>query len=261
MEFRKQFESLMRIGLILFIFTGVAFLSAVTTIRIAIRSREVVMPDLVGKSATDAQAALDKLHLGMRVADRVYDNKIPAGSVVRQVPSPKIAVKEGQFAHVVLSLGALRITVPDLEGESVRTARIKLLQAGLQLGEVTSPYYQWQEFGTSEGPAGDTIVAQVPPSGTQAASPSVDVLAPQAPRAMSFVMPFFLGLNEADAQRALTQAGIRGIKITPVPAIQWPAGTVIDQSPPAGARVSANGPAEIKVAQPAPGGDIHNPSN
>jgi beta-lactam-binding protein with PASTA domain len=261
MAYRKQIESLVRIGLILFIFTGVAFLSAVTTIRIAIRSREVVMPDLVGKSATDAQAALDKLHLGMRVADRVYDNKIPAGSVVRQVPLPKIAVKEGQFAHVVVSLGPLSIQVPWIEGKSLRTARIELLQAGLQLGEVTSPYYERDDFLVPDGPLPDFVDHQVPRPGTQATSPRVDVLVPQAPRAMSFVMPFFLGLNEADAQRALTQAGIRAIKITPVPAIQWPAGTVIDQSPPAGARVSANGPAEIKVAQPAPGGDIHNPSN
>jgi beta-lactam-binding protein with PASTA domain len=248
MEFRKRMESLTRIGLILFIFTGVAFLSAVTTIRIAVRSHEVKMPDLVGKNVTDAQAALDNLHLGLRVADRVYD-KMPAGSVVRQVPAPNIAVKEGQFAHVVVSLGALRITVPTVEGDSLRTARIRLLQAGLQLGEVTAPYLERQDFPEADVSQADTIVVQSPRAGTQATSPRVDVLAPQSPRSRAFVMPFFIGLNEGDAQRALTEAGVHGIKITPVPAPQWPVGTVIDQSPAAGARLSADGPVEIRIAQ------------
>lgn len=248
MEFRKRMESLTRIGLILFIFTGVAFLSAVTTIRIAVRAHEVQMPDLVGKNVTDAQAALDKLHLGLRVADRVYD-KSPADSVVRQVPAPNIAVKEGQYAHVVLSLGALSIRVPSIENASLRTARIELLQAGLQLGEVTAPYLERKEFGEAGEPQADTIIVQSPRAGTMATSPRVDVLAPQSPRTAAFVMPFFIGLNEGDAQRALTDAGVHGIKITPVPAPQWPLGTVIEQFPSAGARLPADGPVEIKIAQ------------
>jgi beta-lactam-binding protein with PASTA domain len=253
MEFRKRMESLTRIGLILFIFTGVAFLSAVTTIRIAVRSHEVKMPDLVGKNVTDAQAELDKINLGLRVADRVYD-KMPAGSVVRQVPAPNIAVKEGQYAHVVVSLGALSIRVPSIENASLRTARIELLQAGLQLGEVTAPSLEPQSFVNADGTPykdifWDVIVAQVPRAGTMATSPRVDVLAPQAPRTAAFVMPFFIGLNEGDAQRALTEAGVHGIKITPVPAPQWPVGTVIEQFPAAGARLSVDGPVEIKIAQ------------
>jgi beta-lactam-binding protein with PASTA domain len=84
----------------------------------------------------------------------------------------------------------------------------------------------------------------------QATNPHVDVLAPQGPRTAGFVMPFLVGLNEADAQRAITSVGVHGLRITPVPAIQWPAGTVIEQSPAPGSRLSVDGPAEIKVAQP-----------
>jgi beta-lactam-binding protein with PASTA domain len=242
MEFRARIEWLMRVGLLLFIFTAVTFLAAVTTIRIAIRSHEVAMPNLVGKSATDAQSDLVKLHLDLRVADRVYD-KMAAGTIVRQSPAPNIAVKEGQSAHVVVSLGPMRVTVPAIEGATLRSARIALLQAGLQLGEVTSPFL--------EGESADAVLVQAPRPGIQATNPHVDVLAPQGPRAASYIMPFFIGLNEADAQRALTSAGVHGIRITPVPAIQWPAGTVIEQSPSAGSRLSVDGPAEIKVAQPA----------
>jgi len=248
MDFRARIEWMMRVGLLVFILAAAAFLSAVTTIRIAIRSREVAMPNLAGKSAADAQDILNRLRLGLQVADRVYDAR-PAGSIVRQSPPPGLEVKEGQTAHVVVSLGPMRVTVPALEGSSLRSARIALLQAGLQLGEISSPYL--------DGTPSDAVLMQTPRPGVQAPSPRVDVLAPQGPRPGGFVMPFFIGLNEADAQRALTSAGVQGIKITPVPAMQWPVGTVIEQSPAPGARLSADGPAEIKVAEPAAPNESH----
>ncbi|HUK30837.1 MAG TPA: PASTA domain-containing protein, partial [Candidatus Acidoferrum sp.] len=160
---------------------------------------------------------------------------------------------EGQYAHVVVSLGPLSIRVPSIENASLRTARIELLQAGLQLGEVTAPYLERQEYSDEvvslDRDLSDVVMVQTPRAGTMATSPRVDMLAPLHLRTAAFVMPFFIGLNEGDAQRALTEAGVHGIKITPVPAPQWPVGTVIDQSPAAGARLSADGPVEIKIAQ------------
>jgi len=243
MALRERAEWLMRMGLLVFILAAAAFLSAVTTIRIAIRSRQVTMPNLVGKNLTEAQTTLDKLKIGLRVADRVYDNH-SAGSIVRQSPPPGIEVKEGQTAHVVVSLGPMRVTVPALEGASLRSARIALLQAGLQLGEVSAPYV--------DNSIAETVVVQAPRAGTQATTPRVDVLAPAGPRPTALVMPFLIGLNEADAQRTLTAAGVEGVRITPVPAMQWPTGTVIDQAPLGGARLLKTGPAEIKVAMPQP---------
>ncbi len=242
MDFRKRLEWLMHVGLLVFILAAVAFLSAVTTIRIALRSNQSPMPNLIGKPLTDAEKLLKDHGLGLVVADRVYDS-LPSGSIVRQSPSAGIEVKSSQNAHVVVSLGPIRVSIPSLEGLSIRAARISLLQAGLQLGEVTSPYLD-------DTPA-DSVLIQAQHAGIQAASPKVDVLAPQGPHSASFVMPFFIGLQGSDAQRELTTVGVKNIRLIPVPAAQWQPGTVIDQSPPAGSRLSGEGPVEIHVAQPA----------
>lgn len=242
MDVRQRMEWLVRMGMLAFILAAVAFLSAITTIRIAIRSREVQMPSLTGRSLPDAQNLLRQRGLGLKVADRVYD-ALPAGSVVRQTPPANSEVKASQDAHVVISLGPMKVTIPSLEGSSLRAARIALLQAGLQLGEVSAPYLNDSDP--------DSVLVQEQHAGMQASSPRVDVLAPLGPRPAAMIMPFFIGLSESDAQRQLTMAGIHNLKSTPMPAPQWPVGTVMDQTPPAGSRIALDGAVEIKIAGPA----------
>jgi len=122
MNFRDRLEWLFRMALMLFILTSVAFLSALTAIRFSIQGREVPMPDIVGKKVSDAQLMLRGRDLGMTVEDRIY-SQMPVDQVVRQSPPPNIRVKLGQYAHVVLSLGPQKVTIPPVEGSSVRMAR------------------------------------------------------------------------------------------------------------------------------------------
>lgn len=248
MEFRQRMEWAMHMGLLIFILAAAAFLSAITTIRIAIRSHQVQLPNLVGKTVAEAQTLLQQRGLELRIADRTYD-AMPAGRVIRQSPPAGMQVKVSQDAHVVVSLGPMRVTIPKIEGDDVRAARIILLKTGLQLGEVSAPYL--------EETTPETIVAQTQRAGAQASSPRVDVLAPEGPRPVALVMPFLIGLTEMEAQRQLTSAGVRNFRNSPVPAPQWPMGTVMDQSPAAGARLPLDGAVELKVAASA-GGDAHN---
>jgi beta-lactam-binding protein with PASTA domain len=239
MAFREKMEWTMHMGLLVFILAAAAFLSAITTIRIAIRSRQVQLPNLVGQNLTSAQDQLRQRGIELKVADRIYD-ALPAGTVVRQSPAAGTQVKVSQYAHVVVSLGSVKTSIPPIEGTSLRTARIALLQAKLQLGEVASPYLNDTEP--------DTVLLQEPKSGAQASSPRVDVLVPLGPRPVALVMPYFIGLNDTETQRLLNSAGIRNVKSTPVPSPQWPVGTVIEQSPAPGARLAMDGQVEIKVA-------------
>src|SRR5215831_6428841 len=132
MELRERIEWVLRMGLLVFILAAAAFLSAVTAMRFAIQGREVTMPNLVGKTSADALAILQGRGLQLRVVDRVY-SELALNSVVRQSPPEGERMKVSQNAHVVLSLGPQNVTIPALVGESLRVARIQLLQAGLQL--------------------------------------------------------------------------------------------------------------------------------
>src|SRR5579862_1570672 len=168
MSLGERIEWVFRMGLLVFILAAAAFLSAITTMRFAVQGREVAMPNLVGKSSADAMAILQGRGLQLKVVDRVYSD-LPANAVARQSPPEGERMKVGQNAHVVLSLGAQNVTTPSLMGESLRVARIQLLQAGMQLGEVTT-------VATATSTMSDTILQQTPAPGTKAASPRVDLL-------------------------------------------------------------------------------------
>ncbi len=206
--------------------------------RIAIHGRETTMPNLVGKNVMEASSMLRSRGLVLRVADRSYSD-VPINVVVRQTPSAGQLMKVSQQAHVVLSLGQRQLEIPLLEGGSLRVSRIELLRAGLQVGEVSAV--------TMPDKPVDTVVLQTPRPGAGAATPRVDVLVSQGPRDTAYVMPHLVGLNEIDAQRRLDVAGLHR-KVNYVTAPQWPHATVIDQSPLAGARVSAAATIELTVA-------------
>jgi eukaryotic-like serine/threonine-protein kinase len=240
MSFRDRIEWIFRMGLLIFILAAAAFLSAVTTMRFAIQGREVSMPNLVGKSSAESLAILQGRGLQLKVVDRSYSD-LPVNSVVRQSPPEGERMKVSENAHVVLSLGPQNITTPSLVGESLRVARIQLLQVGLQLGEVT----------TYAAPAAlsDTILQQTPLPGTKAASPRVDLLVAQGEVPAAYVMPWFVGMPLVDADRVLASAGFKLSKTTFVASPQWPKGAVTEQSPEPGSKITSDSAIEMIVAQ------------
>ena len=240
MTFRERIEWLIRMGLLVFVLAAAAFLSAVMAMRFAIQGREVEMPNLVGKSSADAQTILQERGLQLKIVDRVYDD-LPANSVVRQSPPAGEHMKVSQDVHAVLSLGPQNVITPALVGESLRVARIELLQVGLQLGEVTT-------YSDLNVP-GDTVLQQSPSSGTRAASPRVDLLVAQGESQPAYIMPWLVGMPLPEADRLLSSGGMKLAKTTFVPSAQWPKGTVIEQTPDQGSKITGESSIELVVAQ------------
>lgn len=240
MSFRERIEWVFRMLLLVFILAAAAFLSAVTAMRFAIQGREVTMSNLVGKSSADALAILQGRGLQLKVVDRVYSD-LPTNAVARQSPPEGERMKVGQNAHVVLSLGPQNVVTPSLVGESLRVARIQLLEVGLQLGEVT----------TYATPAAlsDTILQQTPLPGTRAASPRVDLLVAQGNAPASYVMPWFVGMPLPDADRLLTSTGFKLSKTTIIASPQWPKGAISEQTPEPGSKITSDSDIELVVAE------------
>ncbi len=245
MSFRHRLETLLRYALLAFVLAAASFLSAMTTIRLAIRGRVVTMPNVVGKPLPEAQAELQVGGLQMRIADRMYSQQ-PINTVVRQRPAPGEQVKFSQTAQVVLSLGPQTVPVPAIEGRSLRGARITLLESGLELGEVSSTYLP--------APNPDTVLAQDPAQGASAQSPRVDILVAAGDKPPAYVMPKLVGKRPDDAVRLLASAGVKTPKTTPVPVSQpgIAPGTIVFQTPAEGARLTPDTNVDISIAQLAP---------
>lgn len=64
-------------------------LFAAASMRIALRTREVVVPSLTGRALNDATALLADAGLNLKVEEaRRVDAKIPAGQIISQDPRP-----------------------------------------------------------------------------------------------------------------------------------------------------------------------------
>lgn len=225
----------------LFILTSVAFLSALTAMRFAIQGREVVMPDLVGQNAHDAQNMLFKERLGFLVEDRIYSS-LPLDAVVRQSPTGGVRVKTGEYAHVILSLGPQKVTIPRVEDASLRFAKIELLRDGLQLGEIASLYLPG-------GPV-DSVIRQDPaPGSSNVVSPHVDLLVSLGPRPPSYVMPALGGLTLGEVEAKLNVGGLKLTKLTTEPSSTVAHGIVVGQTPVPGSRVDPGASVELQVTE------------
>jgi len=240
MTFRERLEWLMRMCLLVFVLAAAAFLSAVMAMRFAIQGREVDMPNLAGNTSADVQQLLASRGLQLKIADRIYSD-LPINTVVRQSPPAGEHMKVSQDAHVVLSLGPQNVVVPEIEGDSLRVARIQLLQVGLQVGEVTA-------LPVPNLPP-DSVVQQNPPSGTRAASPRVNLLVAQTDPPVAYIMPWLVGMQLPDADRLISSGGLKMAKTNFSSSPEWPKGTVIEQRPGLGAKVTSETPIELTIAQ------------
>src|SRR5271169_4519774 len=175
MTMAERLQWVLRMALLLFVLSSVAYLSALTAMRFAVQGREVAMPDVVGKKAFTAQQILRARSVGLKVEDRIFSN-LPVDTVVRQSPPPGVRVKTGQSAHVVLSLGPQKVTIPQLQDRSLRAAQVELLRGGMQIGEVSSAYLPGDT-------AAGTVTEQDPaPGNTDVTGPHVDLLVSLGPR-------------------------------------------------------------------------------
>lgn len=99
---------LLRVVVLLVVF---AF-SALTVVFFTMRGHPVRVPDVVGKTETQAAAALGEAGLRMQVKSRAHNDTMPVDNVTDQSPAPGAIVKTGQFVRVSLSLGPLPSSSP-----------------------------------------------------------------------------------------------------------------------------------------------------
>ena len=111
---------------------------SIGSMRFALRSREVQVPDLTNRTTGEATALVTDLGLNLKVDDlRRVDLKIPAGRVLAQEPAAGSTARRQRTVRVWLSTGPRAATVPGVTGESERTAESRLAQSGIAIRAVS----------------------------------------------------------------------------------------------------------------------------
>jgi len=214
-------------------------LFAAGSMRVALRAREVVVPDLTNRTANDATAVAGDLGLAVRLDDtRRADPKIPAGRVIAQDPIAGTTSRQQRVVRVWLSTGPRAASVPELTGESERTAQLRLREDGI---DVATAEVRSEKF------ASDIVIAQDPPPKT--AGGQVTLLVNRAAQATTYVMPDLIGVNGERAATFLRSHGFRVAVVASTPAPGVAAGVVLRQSPQAGFQIAPDEPMSIEVSR------------
>ncbi len=181
----------------------VALLSAFITMRLAIHGREVKVPNLTGLTLADASKQTRSLGLRLTLENRFYSPNTPPGHVLAQSPAPGVTVRREWAVRITESLGAQQVAIPDLLGQSERTASINVRRLGLELGAVAHV--------AAPGDPG-VVIAQTPsPNAAGVDRPRVSLLLSEPEEAESpdaFVMPSLAGLTLAGAAARATAIGL-----------------------------------------------------
>ncbi len=201
----------------------------------------VIVPKVIGMEQKDAERALNRKGLSMRSGRTMYDERIPAGSVVIQDPRANNYLKRGATVEVVLSRGKPRVPVPDVVHQTLRRAQNVLAQGQFRVGR--------RSYMSSGIVPKDTVMAQVPPAGDiTPASSTVDLLVSTGPLDPIYVMPSLKRQSLEKAFRLLRPAAILIEKITTKVHDDLPIGTILAQSPAAGSRIEEKASVSLTVS-------------
>jgi len=167
------------------------------------------------------------------------DSDKEIGTVVRQAPQAGSMAGSGDTITLYVSKGITKVTVPDVTGSDISSARSEITGAGLKVGSVS-------EDDGSSGQSAGTVVAQDPDGGASVAKDTSVNLVIAAEGGAS--VPDVTGSDQATARSKLESLGFN-VTSSGAESTQ-PEGTVIDQEPSAGSSVPAGSTVTIIVAYP-----------
>ncbi len=228
-------------GLVLLMVAGATFgLFAVAGLQVALRFREVGVPELTGQTLEEATVLLGEAGLAVRVEPltRIHPT-IPAGNVAVQDPAAGLTTRSRRSVKVWLSSGPSAGSIPALIGQSERGARARLEEDSLGLRAIA-------EIRSSRYPS-EAVVAQEPPP--LGAGSTVGVLINRGERGATYVMPDLIGVHGASAAEVLRARGFRVSVVGdhPYPGVE--AGVVLRQFPRAGFQIAHGEAISLEVSR------------
>lgn len=121
----------------------------------------VGVPNVVGQTLTNAQAAILAAHLTVGTVANEYSDTIPANQVISQDPAGGGTALFGNAVDLVVSSGPQPVLVPNVVGQSQAQAETAIQAAGLTVGTITEAF--------SETVPEGNVISQTPTGGAQVA--------------------------------------------------------------------------------------------
>ncbi|WP_414732160.1 Stk1 family PASTA domain-containing Ser/Thr kinase [Acetobacterium carbinolicum] len=193
--------------------------------------KTVDVPNITGKTTTEAKTTLEKLNLVLEIEKEVYNAEVEAGLIITQNPESGKELQSGKTVKVTVSKGVKTGNIPTVIGMS-ETEAIKAIEAAnFVVGEIK------REFNSDYNA---DIVFQMNPNANTTANEGTKVTIYVSKGENLVTVPSVIGQTEADAKNTITKAGLTVGTISYESSGDYTKGMVMKQSPTDGNQV-ANG--------------------
>ena len=216
-----------------YIYATLAFIATVILIVVLLDSflfpalihdkKVITVPSLIGKNITEAEKILVDKGLSLGKVTETFSEKVPQSIVMNQIPGPGLQVKEGRAVHLSVSKGREMVKVPYVVGQNVRSARLTLKNAGLEVGDII------YEFSDIYGQ--DTVSSQSLSSGRSVPFGTIVDLNVSKGSENQVKVPMILGKTFDEAKIILEESGLVLGEVTYSTQETYLPNTVIEQHP------------------------------
>lgn len=220
---------------------------------------QIRMPSVLDIPEESAVVRLEKLGLHVSIKERVFDEEIIAGNIIKQSIEPNLLVNQGQNVELTVSKGKKLIKVPRIVGFTLDSVEKLIRDYGFEIGVKTNE--------VNDAPV-NTVIKQLPEANEMVeAGTKIDIVVSLGPQEKKVTVPKLEGLSQSTAISTISSSGLVLGTINQEHSNIVPENDVISQSIESGEIVSQGttiditisiGP-EIKVIETESQGEIKPP--
>ena len=182
-----------------------------------------IMIDIKNRNLDDVIKILKSENYRYEVSDTLYTNKFKLGTIVDQYPKPNTRVKSGRTVRLKIAQPEKSVAIPNLIGQSRRSAELELNQMGLIIDTVYTEY-------NPEYPNG-TIAWQYPKAGDRRKKGmGIQITVSKGMPPNFFQVPNLIGLSINQAKDLIFKSRLKVGKISYHQDQDLVPYTVLDQS-------------------------------
>ncbi|MEW8993422.1 Stk1 family PASTA domain-containing Ser/Thr kinase [Clostridium sp.] len=198
-----------------------------------VKKDELTVPKILGLTADEAKAAVEKLGLTYVVLGEEASDK-PAGTIIAVFPTEGTAVKKESEVRVRISTGPGEIEVPDVVKLGKSVAQDHIVNQGLKIGKITEDFSDEIEEGA--------VISTNPVAKTKAKKgDTIDIVISKGSRIKKKIVPDLNGLTLKEAEQVLAVSNLKlGSTTAVITDDKSRDGKIFNQSEPAQTSVQEN---------------------
>ncbi|WP_432130864.1 Stk1 family PASTA domain-containing Ser/Thr kinase [Streptomyces tendae] len=198
----------------------------------------VEVPALIGQTQNDAEQLLTNSDLKLGTVEQKPCEDQKKGSICDQDPKQGAEVKKDSTVNLVVSTGAPKVEIPDVEGLTFSEAESTLKDKGFEVEKQTEESTQTP----------DTVLTQDPKSGASREKGSTVTLT-VAKETSQVTVPDLSGMKPEDARQRLEEKGFVLGTQEEVESTAQAEGTIFEQTPPGGKDADRGSTVNVKIAK------------